>query len=320
MILPLLMLATFAGPTDAGEVPALVFAFTGCPDDEAREIEELVRADVSWAPGDPAMVLALRCDATGILMTLKADDSPAGERLVNLTTTPAEARARTAALIATELILVGRRAAPPVALPRSRAAASAPPEPDQPPPSPPERNVASRPRADTPPFTLLVVAGASSQQVSTGAPLFEGGARLRWSGGDVLAIAIDGGALFQRRAEPLGTLVGLGGNLSAVVEARASFAGGSVHGGLGARAMALRLSGSAGAGGSVTSSAWGSTVGPLLRVAVSRDWPRMVAELALAGGWCGPDVVGTVAGTSPIGAGGWWGGVSLAAGWVLGLN
>jgi hypothetical protein len=331
-LLPLFVLVSLAGPMEEAGVPALSFEFTGCPAGEAQEMEELVRADVSWAPGDPSMSLTLRCEPTGIAIALKVDEAGAGERFVNLATTPADARARTAALIATELILVGRMAAPAVMPPRGQTRSATSPDDAVASPAPAE-NVGSRSPAvqsNAPPSTspgghghavaVLAVVGAALHQIDPNTPLFEGGVRGRWAATRTFGLAIDGGGLLQRRTDPRGTLLALGGALSFLVEAGKGFPGGAFRAGLGARAMVLRLSGSAASADLLGASAWGAAVGPVARIAVSREGRRLVAEVALAGGWAGPDLVGTIAGQSPFGVGGWWAGASLAAGWVVGVN
>ena len=120
MIGLLLVTALLAEPAGADAPSALSLTFEGCSDREAREIEDVVRADVAWAPGDPSIVLTLRCQATGILLSLEVDETPGEERFVDLSQTAAEARLRTVALIATELVLVGRTAPPSVPLRRAK--------------------------------------------------------------------------------------------------------------------------------------------------------------------------------------------------------
>jgi len=297
---------------------ALTFQFVGCPADLARDVEELVRADVSWAPGDPPAALTVRCTATGVVLLLAADDARAAERTLELATTPPEARARTAALVATELILMARRPLP-AALPRRRGPAAVAT------PGPVTATIAAA-REENGPLpantarhgALLAVLGTALQTVSGDAPLFDAGARGRLPVRSALELAVDAAALYQRRTSAYGTSQALGGDLSLLAEARLAFAGGAVHGGLGVRAVGLRLGGTYAPGTLVrASTAWGAAVGPALRLAVSAERRHGVGELALAGGWCGPDVVGTAGGGSPIGAGGWWAGVTVGAGWLF---
>ena len=297
---------------------ALTFQFAGCPGELARDVEEMVRADVSWAPGDPPAALTVRCEVARVTLLLAGDDVRMAERTLDLVTTPPQARARTTALVATELILMGRRPVPPV-LPARRA-----PDPVATTGSvtvtPPEQVEPRRPLpacAGQHP-SLLAVLGTALQSVSGDAPLFDAGARVRFPARSVLELAVDAAALYQRRSSGYGTSQALGGDLSLLVEARLGFPGGAMRTGLGVRAVGLRLGGSSAPDTQVrAATAWGTAAGPVLRLAVSAERRHGVGELALAGGWCGPDVVGTAGGGSPIGVGGWWAGVTVAAGWLF---
>ena len=131
-------------------------------------------------------------------------------------------------------------------------------------------------------------------------------------------IALDLAGLYQRRETASGDLMATGGGGALVAEARVPLAGGVLRAGVGARVLALRLSGSPARADVSSTARWGAAAGPLARMAGAHEWDRAVAELALEGGWCGPEVVGTVGGASSIGVGGWWAGLSLAAGWRLG--
>jgi len=311
-----------AGPAEPEAAPALSFQFVGCPDDLSRDVEELVRADVSWAPGDPPAALTVRCEDARVTLLLAGDDARVTERRLELATTPREARARTAALIATELILVARRSPPPV-LPVRRATSPAPRD-------EPVANLTAAPSDEHPPRrsppvshrhpALLAVIGSSLQGVAAGVPMFDAGARGRWPLAGAFDLAADARALYQRRTTVYGTSQGLGGQLSLVGEARLGFDGGAMRAGLGVRATGLRVTGAPASDATSHPGAWGSSVGPMARLAVSGERAHLVGELALEGGWCGPDVVGTAAGGSPIGVGGWWAGVSLAAGWLAGVD
>jgi len=299
---------------------ALTFEFAGCSADLARDVEEMVRADVSWAPGDPPAALAVRCAEASVTLLLAGDDSRrVTERKLELATTPPQARARTAALVATELILMGRRPVPPVLPARRGAPAVAAAEPvtvrtrserGEPPPPPQERGGQ---RA-----ALLALLGTALQGASGDVPSFDAGVRARLPVWPLVALAVDAAALYQRRTSDYGTSQALGGDLSVLAEARLGFAGGAVRPGLGVRAVGLRVGGTYAPGTLVrASSAWGAAAGPVARLAVSAERRHGVGELALAGGWCGPEVVGTAGGGSPIGVGGWWAGVTVAAGWLF---
>ena len=308
------------GSIGADPAAPLTFQFLGCPDDLAREVEELVRADVAWAPGDPPAALTIRCEEARVTLLLAGDDARVTERKLELATTAPEARARTTALVATELILVGRRSPAPV-LPARRApapvagdepVARATPLDDQPPRRP--APVGRRHPA------LLAVFGGSLQGVANDVPTFNAGARGRLPVARAFDVAADAVALYQRRSTAYGTSQGLGGQLSLVGERRVGFEGGALRAGLGVRVVGLRVAGQTANTAASQSSAWGSSLGPMARLAISGQGAHVVGELALEGGWCGPDVVGTVAGGSPIGVGGWWAGLSLAAGWMSGVD
>jgi hypothetical protein len=114
-----------------------------------------------------------------------------------------------------------------------------------------------------------------------------------------------------------GALTAAGATAALMAEARARVAGGALRAGLGARVRAVRVSGSTSMAELRATTGWGAAVGPLARIAGAYEGEQAVAEVALEGGWCGPEVVGTVGGASSIGVGGWWGGLSLAAGWRL---
>ena len=109
-----------------------------------------------------------------------------------------------------------------------------------------------------------------------------------------------------------------GGAAELMAEARVRLPGGALRAGLGGSVLVLRVSGSTTMAELRPTAAWGAAVGPVARLAGALEWERAVAELALEGGWFGPEVVGTDHGASGIGVGGWWGGLSLAAGWRVG--
>lgn|GEM_PF-6783342 len=329
-ILPLAMLLLAAElaagdgevPTAAEAEAALTFQFQGCPEQLAREVEELVRADVSWAPGDPPVALTVRCEDARVTLLLAGDDSRVAERKLELATTPPEARARTTALIATELILVGRKSPPPVLPVRRVTAAAATDDPGAPAPASPTEVV---PLRRSPPSrrrrpALLAVFGSSLQAVAQDVPMFDAGARGRLPVARAFDLAADARALYQRRTSAYGTSQGLGGQVSLLGEARLGFLGGAVRPGFGVRAAALRIAAAAADGAVSQPGAWGASVGPMARLAVTAEGAHLAGELALEGGWSGPDVVGTAAGGSPVGVGGWWAGVSLAAGWLAGVD
>lgn len=308
-------------PADA----ALTFQFAGCGDDLARDVEQLIRADVSWAPGDPPVALTVRCQEPLITLLLGGDDVRVTERKLDLAATPLEARARTAALVATEPILMGRRSPPPV-LPAPTVAttvasgddapvvrATAAPTDEEVP-----RRAASRTGGRSP--ALLAVVGSSLQGVAGFVPMFDAGARGRLPAGRAFDLAADGVVLYQRRTSAYGTSQALGGELSLLIEARSGFQGGAARLGAGLRVVGLRVAGAPADPTTFGTSAWGSSVGPMGRLSVSGERGHVVGELAFAGGWSGPEVVGTAAGGSPIGVGGWWAGVSVAAGWLSGVN
>jgi len=324
-LIALLVLASLlAEPAgDLGTSP-LAFTFDGCSEAEAREIEEVVRADVAWAPGDPSIALTLRCQPAGVLLSLFVDDVPTAERFVDLARTASEARLRTVALIATELVLVGR-SAPPTVRPERAAVDRGPAPPSSRGDGQPATAVAAAIRADHVAAvdvrpSILVTAGASLHGVVPRAPVFALGGRLRgdffsWGG-----IAADVAGLYQGKEVAPGALTAMGGAAALVVETRARMAGGALRAGLGARVLGLRVSGSTSMSELRATAAWGAAAGPLARIAGAYEGERTVAEVALEGGWCGPEVVGTVAGASSIGVGGWWGGLSFAAGWRLGRD
>lgn len=336
------------GSVDSDVGAPLTFRFLGCPDELARDVEELVRADVAWAPGDPPVALTVRCDDARVTLLLAGDDgglepSDAGakrsdggpepgdvgvKRRLDLATTPPEARARTAALIATELILMGRKSPPPV-LPVRRATmapagdeavarASAPPLGQGGQGNRGGKESASRTDGHHP--ALLAVFGSSLNGVAADVPMFTAGARGRLRAARAFDVATDVVALYQRRTSPYGTSQALGGELSLVGEARLGFDHGSARVGLGLHAVGMRVAGSQHADAVTLRSGWGSSFGPMMRLAFEGAGAHAVGELALEGGWCGPDVVGTAAGGSPIGVGGWWAGVSVAAGWRSGVD
>ena len=298
---------------------ALAFQFVGCADDLVHDVEELIRADVAWAPGDPPVALTVRCEPAGVTLLLAGDDGRGTERKLDFASTPSQARARTAALVATELILMGRRSPPPV-LRRAPEAGAVGDEPVA-------RATLMRPGEDRSPppgrrdAALLAVVGSSLQQAASDVPLFAAGARGRLAVARVLDLAADAVALYQRRTSVYGTSQALGGQVSLLGEARLRVHGGAARAGLGARAIGLRVAGSRVAEALVArSSAWGSSVGPMVRLAISAEGRPVVGELALEGGWSGPEVVGTAGGGSPIGTGGWWAGVSVAVGWTSGVD
>jgi hypothetical protein len=167
--------------------------------------------------------------------------------------------------------------------------------------------------------SVLIAGGAALHGAAPSVALFQLGGRLR---GDLFSwggLALDVAGLYQRRDVASGTLTAAGGAAALVAETRVRLGGGALlRAGLGARVLALRLSGSTSMAELRPTTAWGAALEPLVRVAGAHEWERAVVEIALEGGWCGPEVVGTVAGTSSIGVGGWWGGLSLAAGWRLG--
>ena len=175
-------------------------------------------------------------------------------------------------------------------------------------------------RADRHRVALLALFGSSWQGVADSVPMFTAGARGRLPVGRGFDLAADAVALYQRRTSIYGTSQAVGAELSLVSEARLGFEGGSVRAGLGLHAVGLRVAGSQGTGAVAFRSAWGSSFGPMMRLAVAAEGRHVVGELALEGGWCGPDVVGTAAGGSPIGVGGWWAGLSVAAGWLSGVD
>lgn len=318
--------ATGGTAVDPDPAATLTFQFLGCPDGLAREVEDLVRADVSWAPGDPPAALTVQCEAARVTLLLPGDDGGVAERKLDLATTPPEARARTAALIATELILVGRRSPLPTLPARRVTAMTVPEEPtvtatpgDEEPPrrSPPPRS----PPVGRRQWALLAVFGASSQAVAEDVPMFDAGARGRFPVAWTFDLTADAMALYQRRTSTYGTSQGLGGALSLVAETRLRFRGGAAHAGLGVRTVGLHVAGEQPAGTAIShASAWGSSIGPMARLAISGEGAHLLGELALEGGWCGPDVVGMAAGGSPIGVGGWWAGVSLGAGWLADVD
>jgi len=314
-----------AQPADAVAPSALSFAFEGCSDAEAKEIEEVVRADITWAPGDPSIVLTLRCQAGGVRLWLLIDDVAGPERFVDLAQTAPEARLRTVALIATELVLVGR-SGPPVVRSTRAGRDRGPPSPssggeDRPSTTPRSIPVRRADAAAARHSSVLIQGGAALHEAAPGVALFQLGTRLRddlfsWGG-----LAFDLAGLYQRRDVASGTLTATGGAAALVAERRARLgAGARLRAGLGARVLALRLSGLTSTAELRATTAWGAAVEPLARVALAHEWERAVVEIALEGGWCGPEVVGTVGGSASIGVGGWWGGLSLAAGWRLGRD
>lgn len=329
LLVMLLVTGTAAGPpiedpVQAEAAAALTFQFAGCPEELARDIEELVRADVSWAPGDPPVALTVRCEPPCVTLRLAGDDVPATERRLDLASTPAEARARTAALVATELILMGRKSPPPV-LPARRLTVSAAGD-DEVARATAAPNLERQPSRPAPRVAgghaaLLAVIGSSLQGAAGDVPMFAAGARGRSPVARVLDLAADAVALYQRRTTAYGTSQALGGELSVLGEARLEFQGGAARAGVGVRAVGLRVAGSRGVDPlTLRTSAWGSSVGPMMRLSVAGEGRHVVAELALEGGWSGPQVVGTAGGASPIGVGGWWAGVSVAAGWLSGVD
>jgi len=304
----------------------LSFTFEGCSQTEASEMEEVVRADVAWAPGDPSIALTLRCQPAGVLLSLFVDEARTAERFVDLAQTAPEARLRTVALIATELVLVGRSAPPAVRSQRAGLDRRAAPAPaptwsrgDQ---APPAASISGARDGATPAWgpSILIAAGASLHEVVPRAPMFELGGRLRGDFSSWGGVAFDLAGLYQRREVASGALAATGATAALVGEARARVAGGALRAGLGARVRAVRVSGSTSMAELRATTAWGAAVGPLARIAGSYEGERAVAEVALEGGWCGPEVVGTFGGVSSIGVGGWWGGLSLAAGWRLGRD
>jgi len=324
-LIGLVVLASLlAQPADGTAPSALSFAFEGCSDTDAQEIEDVVRADIAWAPGDPSIVLTLQCQAAGVRLSLLIDDTPGQERFVDLAQTAAEARLRTVALIATELVLVGR-SAPPTVRSRRAGADRGPTSPssggDDRPSATPRSSPAERPDAVPGRSSVLIAAGAALHAAAPSVALFQLGGRLR---GDLFSwggLAFDLGGLYQRRAVASGTLTAAGGAAALVAETRVRLGGGTLlRGGLGARFLALRVSGATSMADLRPTAAWGAAVEPLARIAGAHEWERAVVEVALEGGWCGPEVIGTVGGASSIGVGVWWGGLSLAAGWRLGRD
>ena len=344
MIAVLSVLWALADPAEpAAEAPPLSLVFEGCGERPSREIERLLRADVSWAPGDPTMVVTFRCQAGGIAVALTSDDNPVGDRLVSLPEAspangdgrgPAAAQnalPRAVALIAAEMILLAREQGAEVTLPPSpratvpmKTTAASTPLPDDAPAaiSPRDRSspaavTGRRPPVASHPLAVLGLAGLSSHRASPGAPLFEAGARLRWEREARWDMSLDAVASLERQTVTLGTALALGAGLSLLAEARAALGRGWVRAGVGARTMALRLSATTTATDvKAASSAWGASAGPMARLGISWFWSGTVADLFVDGGWYGPDVAGNVAGASVVGIGGLWGGLSVALGWA----
>ena len=315
-----------AAPEDSGSPAAspLSFSFEECAPAVASEIERLLRADVAWAPGDPAMVIHVRCQSSGVTITLTADDDQTADRFVDLTGIADDARPRTVALIATEMLLLARGKTTMVPLRRSEASGS--PRDAEPPPATPPPPVAAtaeeRPpttiAASLSPYGLLAVGAISLHEVSAGTPLYAVGGRFRYEGQTDFGLSFDATGLFQRMTTAEVVALAMGGGFIAAGELDTEFPGGRLRGGLGVRAVALRLSASPRTTRSRAGSAWGSAVGPVVRLGGSWVGSDHLVDVILDAGWCGPEVTGTLSGDPAIGVGGWWAGVSVGVGGFVG--
>jgi hypothetical protein len=319
-----------AGPddlTDAGSpaVAPLAFSFEECAPLVARDIERLLRADVAWAPGDPTTVIRVRCEALGVRIALTVDDDQTVDRFVDLTGIGDDARPRTVALIAAEMLLLARGQTTMVPLRKTDASgtsrdAEPPPAPSAPapaaaiaqPPAPPS------PAASPSPYGLLAVGAISLHEISAGTPLYAVGGRFRYEGQTGFGISLDATGLFQRMTSPAVVALAVGGGFIAAAEARTEFPGGRLRAGLGVRAVALRLSASPRTTDTGAGSAWGSSVGPVMRLGGSWVGAAHLIDVILDAGWCGPEITGTLSGDPAIGVGGWWAGASVGAGGFVG--
>jgi hypothetical protein len=342
MIGLLAILASLADPVaaegHAADLPGLTLAFSGCATEDAGEVERMVRADVSTAPGDPSIVIAVQCLNQAVTLTVTADDSAAGRRTVDLAGTTAEAWTRAVALISVEMILDARRssAAPP-ALPRKiREGATDAPNDDDPAPAVetgdreeadavprrPERALrrdAEPPQPEGAQPAVLVVAGGSLHNVPSVPAALELGARLRLEAArSPWGASLDAGAHLQRRTVGVGEARATGISLALFAESRAPTWGGALQGalGIGARALILHISATTATSEVRATDGWGAAIGPAVRARATFGRGAFLAELAVDAGWLGPEVVGVARGVPAVGVGGFWIGTSLGIGVV----
>jgi len=337
----LAIVASLAEPTAAdarvADLPGLTLTFLDCAAEDAGEVERMVRADVSTAPGDPTLVVAVQCRNQTVTLAVTADDSAAGSRTVELAGTTAEARTRAVALIAVEMILDARRssgAAP--ALPRKlREAAAADTSTEQEPahaleagdleaadavPRRPKR--ALRRDTETPQLAaaqpaVLVVAGGSLHNVPSVPIALELGARVRLeAAGSPWGASLDAGVHLQRRTVELGTARGTGVSFALFADARGPVWGGGLQGalGIGVRALVLSVSATTQTFAVRAAEGWGAALGPAARARATFARGAFLAELAVDAGWLGPEVVGEARGAPAVGVGGFWIGASLGIG------
>jgi hypothetical protein len=348
MIGLLAILASLADPAAAAAraagLPELTLAFEGCATEDAGEVERMVRADVSTAPGDPTIVVAVRCRDQAVTLVVTADDNAAGSRSVDLAGTAAEAWTRAVALITVEMILDARRAgAATPALSRKireaapTAAADAPNDEDparaleqSDPGAAPAAAVSRRPERavrgdpETPQLVaaqpaVLAVAGGSLHNVPSVPAALEAGARVRLEADrSPWGASLDAGVHIQRRTVEIGTAGATGGSIALFAEARGPAWGGVLQGalGLGARALVLHVSATTERSGVRATDAWGAAIGPAARVRATFGRGAFRAEIAVDAGWLGPEVVGEDRGAAAVGVGGFWIGASLGVGVV----
>lgn len=341
MIGLLAILASLADPAAAearaADLPGLALAFSGCAAEDAGEVERMVRADVSTAPGDPTIVIAVQCLNQAVTLTVTADDSAAGSRTVDLAGTTAEAWTRAVALISVEMILDARRssAAPPALRRKIREAATDAPNDDPAPavetidreaadaaPRRPERAL----RRDSEPQPLeaaqpavLAVAGGSLHNVPSVPAALELGTRLRLEAARrPWGASLDAGAHLQRRTVGVGEARATGISVALFAESRGPTWGGALQGalGIGARALILHISATTATSEVRATDGWGAAIGPAVRARASFGLGAFLAELAVDAGWLGPEVVGIARGVPAVGVGGFWIGTSLGIGVV----
>jgi hypothetical protein len=327
-----------AADARAGDLPGLTLAFLGCATEDAREVERMVRADVSTAPGDPTIVIAVQCRNQTVALAVTADDSAAGSRTVDLAGTTAEAGTRAVALIAVEMILDARRssaaapalprklrkAAPDASTDEEPAHALEPGDPGAADPAPrrSERAIGrdtETPQPEAAQPAVLAVSGGSLHNLPSVPAALEIGARVRLEAAHSRwGASLDAGAHLQRRTVELGTARASGVSLALFAEARGpAWGGGPVQGalGIGVRALVLHVSATPQSSEvRAIEPAWGAALGPAARARVTLGRRALLAELAIDAGWLGPDVVGEARGSPAVGVGGFWIGASLGIG------
>jgi len=337
----------------ASGLPELGLSFEGCAPADALEIERVVRGDVTMAPGDPSTAVTVACGDGTVLLTATGDDGSTA-RTVDLAATAPGARPRTIALIAIEMILAARRAnAAPLRLPsqtRGRRAPAGGVVADVPPPSddatsttplaartaapeapmrPPGSASSSSPsirstagrraRLDLLGFTSAafhgLAAGPASSSSFPVALSLGGRGRLQPRDGPWSA-SLDLGAFLQQRTADIGTAHATGGLAALLFEGRITSGDAALSAalGLGARADVLQVAATSEMASARVRAAWGAALGPTARARVTWRAGRFVAEATIDGGWLGPEVVGDIRRVPSVGVGGFWAGVSLAAG------